>query len=141
MILQTFDAILQRIAFAMQFMGFFSLISGLLVLTSMVVTSRYQRIRENVLLRTLGASQRQLRYMLTIEYLFLGAFAALAGLLLAILGGWVLARFLFEVAFTVSARFLVLAWLLVIVVTVVVGLLGCRGVTSRPPLEVLRDDG
>jgi putative ABC transport system permease protein len=140
LILQTLDAIVQKSAFALRFMAFFSIAAGLLVLTSAVRTGRYQRVRESVLLRTLGASRAQIRQILLIEYLFLGGFAAVTGLLLAVLASWALASFLFEAVFVPTLLPLVLAFLLVIALTVVTGMLGSRGVTTRPPLEVLRGE-
>ena len=75
-----------------------------------------------------------------IEYLFLGTFAAVTGLLLAMLASWALAAFLFEAVFVPAVLPLVVAFLLVILLTVVIGTLGSRGVTSRPPLEVLQSE-
>jgi len=139
-LLQTLDAMIQKIAFAIRFMALFSIAAGLLVLTSAVRTGLYQRVRESVLLRTLGASRAQLRQILLIEYLFLGGFAAVTGLLLAVLASWALASFLFEAVFAPALLPLVLAFLVVVALTVVTGMLGSRGVTTRPPLEVLRSE-
>jgi len=138
LILQTIDAIVQKVTFAIRFMALFSIAAGVMVLTSVVLTSRAQRIRESVLLRTLGASRAQIRQILVIEYLFLGAFAAVPGLLLAVLASWALATFLFEAAFVPAVLPFVVAFLLVSALTVSAGMLGSRGVTTRPPLDVLR---
>jgi putative ABC transport system permease protein len=138
LILQTLDAILQKVTFAIRFMALFSIAAGVMVLMSAVLTSRSQRIRESVLLRTLGASQTQLRQILVLEYLFLGACAAMTSLFLAVLASWALAYYLFEAVFIPTGWPLVVAFLAVLVLTVVTGLLGSRGVTTRPPLEVLR---
>ena len=54
LILKTVDDILGQISFVIQFMALFSILTGLLVLASSVVISKYQRLRESVLLRTLG---------------------------------------------------------------------------------------
>jgi putative ABC transport system permease protein len=64
--------------------------------------------------------------------------AAVTGLLLAVLARWALAAFLFEVVFVPTGLLLVVALLLVSAVTVLTGMLGSRGVTTRRPLEVLR---
>lgn len=139
-ILHTLDAILGKISFAIRFMALFTIGVGLLVLASAVITSRYQRIRESVLLRTLGASRTQLRKITAVEYLLLGGFSAVTGLLLAIVASWALAYFLFEVIFIPAGVAVVLALLLVIGLTVLIGMLGSRGVTNHPPLAVLRAD-
>ena len=92
------------------------------------------------MLRILGASRAQIRQILVIEYLFLGTLAAVTGLLLAVLASWALAFFLFDIAFVPAGLPLVVALLLVSALTVLTGLLGSRGVTTRPPLEVLRSE-
>jgi len=140
-VLHTLDTILSRITFALRFMALFSIVAGLLVLANAVATSRYQRIQESVLLRTLGASRAQIRQILIVEYLLVGSIAALSGVLLAILASWALSRWLFETVFAPAATPLVVAFLIVSGVTVATGLLGNRGVANRPPLEVLRSEG
>lgn len=139
-ILHTLDAILGKISFAIRFMALFTIGVGLVVLASAVITSRYQRMRESVLLRTLGASRTQLRKITAVEYLLLGGFSAVTGLLLAIVASWALAYCLFEVIFIPAGVAVVLALLLVIGLTVLIGMLGSRGVTNHPPLAVLRAD-
>jgi putative ABC transport system permease protein len=140
LILQTLENILRRISFAIRFMALFSIAAGLMVLTSAVITGRYQRIKESTLLRTLGASRMQIRQILLIEYLLLGSFAAVTGLLLAVIASWVLGYFFFEATPIPAGVPIVLALLVVIALTVITGLLGSRGVTTRPPLEVLRNE-
>ena len=140
LILKTFDTLLGKVAFAIRFMAVFSLATGLVVLASTISAGRYQRRKENVLLRTLGAAREQLRRILAIEYFFLGSLAALSGVVLALLGSWGLAYYLFDTVFApdFSAIFGMVA--LVICLTVGIGLLGNRGVYDRSPLEVLRED-
>jgi putative ABC transport system permease protein len=140
-ILHTLDAILSRVMFALRFMALLSLAAGGIVLIGAVHTTYAQRLRETVLLRTLGASRGQLRRILLIEYLFLGSFAAGAGVLLAIVASWALVRFLFEVTFVPSLAVLVLTPLLVIGLTMLIGVIGNREVITHPPLEVLRGEG
>jgi putative ABC transport system permease protein len=140
-ILHTLDAILSRVTFALRFMALLSLAAGGIVLIGTVHTTYAQRLRETVLLRTLGASRGQLRRILLIEYLFLGSFAAGAGVLLAVIASWALARFLFEVMFVPSLAVLVLTPLMMIGLTMLIGVIGNRAVITHPPLEVLRGEG
>jgi putative ABC transport system permease protein len=140
-ILHTLDAILARVMFALRFMGLLTVAAGGIVLLGAVRTTYAQRLREHALLRTLGASRRQLRRILLSEYLFLGGFAAGAGVLLALIGSWALTRFLFEVTFVPHPAAIVLTPLIVIGLTMSVGVVGNRKVTTHPPLEVLRGEG
>jgi putative ABC transport system permease protein len=91
-------------------------------------------------LRTLGASGAQIRKILLVEYLFLGSFAAVTGILLAVTASWAVAYFLFEIVFVLPWAFVAVAFLLVVGLTVLVGVIGSRGILSRPPLEVLRSE-
>ena len=58
LILDTLDEIFDKVAFVIRFMALFSVITGLFVLSGAVINSKYARLKENVLLRTLGAVQK-----------------------------------------------------------------------------------
>lgn len=141
LILQTVDDVLSQVSFVIRFMALFSVFTGLIVLASAVTTSRYQRVQEAVLLRTLGASKRQIRRILFLEYLFLGTFAALTGLLLSIGSAWALSTFVFNITFTLPGTAIIGVLLLVTLLTICVGMLNSRGIADRPPLEILRAEG
>jgi len=141
LILNTLNDIVTKVSFVIRFMALFSIITGLLVLASSVIISRYQRIQESVLLRTLGASRRQILLITLVEYAFLGALAASAGIGLAASAGWALAAFVFEVSFAVALPSLLGLAAVVTAITAALGLLNSREVLRRPPLEVLRGEG
>ncbi|MEW5978154.1 MAG: FtsX-like permease family protein [Acidobacteriota bacterium] len=141
LVLKALDDILGKVAFVIRFMALFSVATGLTVLAASVMTGRYQRMREAVLLRTLGASRSQIIRIVVIEYLFLGSLAALTGMLLSLVATWALAWFVFEASFHPPVLPLVLAPILVSALTLLVGLLCGRGVYNRPPLDVLRSEG
>jgi putative ABC transport system permease protein len=141
LILRTVDDVLDRIAALVRFMALFSVGTGVVVLVASVSASRFQRVRESALLRTLGASRQQVQRILVVEYIALGTLAGLTGLVLAIGGGWGLATYVFEVTFAPAWGWLASALLVVPLLTVAVGLFGSRGVASVPPLEVLRRAG
>ncbi|MEZ4701714.1 MAG: FtsX-like permease family protein [Rhodothermales bacterium] len=138
LVMNIFDTIYERIAFVLRFMALFSLFTGLIVLIAAVTVSRFQRIEESVLLKTLGASRRQLIRIMLIEYLFLGFFATATGMLLALAGSGALAVFVFDTPFVPALGPIVLVVLLITGLTLVIGLLNSRGIYARPPLEVLR---
>jgi putative ABC transport system permease protein len=138
LVLETVDAVLDNVTFVIRTMALFSIFTGLVVLVGAVISSRYQRIRESVLLRTLGASRLQIRKIMAIEYLFLGFFAAVTGLVLAIVSSWALSYFLFETEFVLEILPLVIVLWVVVGLTMLIGALSSRGLTDRPPLESLR---
>ena len=141
LILKTVDDVLSQVAFVVRFMALFSVITGLIVLAAAVTTSRYQRIQEAVLLRTLGASQKQIRRILLIEYTFLGAFATLTGLILSVGGAWAITFFVFDITFALPTSAIAVIFALVTFLTIFVGMLNSRGIADRPPLEILRAEG
>ncbi len=136
---QTIDDILARANQGIRFLGVFTTFAGVLVLIGALATSRYQRMRESALLKTLGARRSVVLKVLTVEYAMLGSLAAAAGVVLAIFAGWMMTSNVFEVPFRLDLARLGVVWLWVTVVTVVVGLIGSWGVLARSPLAVLRD--
>ena len=132
------ERVLARVNTALHFLGLFTAVTGLIVLAGALSASRFQRMRESALLRTLGARRGQVRVVLLTEYLVLGTLASLTGIMLAVAAAWALARGVFEVAYLPSAASLLALWLLVTAVTVTVGVGGSAGLLARPPLPVLR---
>lgn len=141
LVLETVDSILRKVSFVMRFMASFTVGTGLLVLVASLLTGRYQRLQESILLRTLGASRRQMGMILLVEYLALGALAALTGLLLAVASSWALARFVFKVDYVFLPWPLLASLVIVSGLTVLTGLATSRGICGYPPLEVLRREG
>ena len=140
LILKTVDEILGKVAFVIQFMALFSLFTGLLVLISSVLISKFQRIRESVLLRTLGANRKQIIRITAIEYLVLGSMASITGIFLALFGGWALAYFQFEIPFVPNIIPIGIIFLVITSITVIIGVLNNREVIRKAPLEVLRKE-
>jgi putative ABC transport system permease protein len=141
LILSVLDEVLGKVGFVIRFMAGFSMVTGVLVLIASVMISQFQRIREMVLLRTLGATRRQVRIILVLEYFFLGSLAAAAGILLSLGFGFALAEFIFDGPLTVHWLPLLGIFIFVCGATVGIGLAGSRGVLNSPPLEVLRREG
>jgi len=141
LVLRTVDQVLSRIAFVIRFMALFTVATGLLVLVAAVLSGRYQRVRESILLRVLGASRRQVLRILLVEYAALGLLAALTGVVLSVGSTAALALFVFKVPFAPPLLPMVVATLGVTLVTLLTGWAASRGVTTHPPLQVLRQEG
>ncbi|MDB6167377.1 MAG: hypothetical protein JWM88_241 [Verrucomicrobia bacterium] len=140
LLLQTVMGILEKVAFVVTFMAAFTVMTGIIVLAGAVLTGRFQRIRETVLLRTLGATRRQLRQIQLVEYAVLGILAAVTGGGLAVAGNALLAKYLFKTAVVWSPGVLLVAVLASVAITLVTGLVANRGIVDHPPLEVLRQE-
>ncbi len=140
LVLSILDQILSKIGFVIRFMAAFSIVTGLVVLIASVVISKYQRMQESVLLRTLGANRKQIFAITALEYFFLGAFAAFTGILLALAGGWALAHYTFDTTFTPPLLPILFVFILICLLTVVIGLMNSRVVLIKSPLEILRQE-
>lgn len=140
LVLETFDDIFARVSLVVKFMAAFVVATGVIVLVGAVLTAQFQRVRESVLLRTLGATRRQVRQILLVEYGVLGVLAAVTGSLLAVAASWLLMRLVFATSFAAPPLLLLATVAAVAAVTLATGLLSSRGVCDHPPLEVLRQE-
>ncbi len=139
-VLSTVNEFFDKVSFVIRFMALFSVLTGLVVLAGAVINSKYVRLRENVMLRTIGATSKQIVGMTILEYAYLGIFAGLTGIGLSLLSGWVLAKYFFEIIFMPDYFNLLYLWLVIITLTVLVGWLNTRDIINRSPLEVLRKE-
>jgi putative ABC transport system permease protein len=135
---RTIEGILDQVAAAIRFMAGFSLVAGGLVLLGAVGASRRERVREGVLLRTLGATKRQVAVVLATEYAALGLLAVAVSLGLAVAAGFGLTRFVFDAPFALPWAGLAGLALTVVALTLGVGLGASGPVFRQTPLEVLR---
>ncbi len=128
-----------RAAAAVRFLGGIAIAAGLVVLFGAVASSRQQRLRESALLKAIGADRRRIRSMLLTEYAALGLVASVAGGLLGVAAGWLMADRVFELPVRVPVVELVALAVGVGLLTGAVGVLNARDVVRRPPLAVLRE--
>jgi putative ABC transport system permease protein len=140
LILDTFDDIFAKVSLVVRFMAAFVVATGLIVLAGAVLTAQFQRLRESVLLRTLGATRRQVRQIMLVEYGVLGVLAAVTGGLLAVAASALLMRFVFHTGFAAPPLLLLGAVAVVTAVTLATGVVSGRGVCAHPPLAVLRQE-
>lgn len=140
-IVATLEEILGKISFVIQFMAFFSIATGILVLISSLIISKYQRMRESILLRTLGASSALVRLINTLEYFFLGSLASLSGILLSFFATFLLGKFVFQMNFSLAWKEGLVIYLAITVLTIVLGWLNGRKIINQAPMEILRGNG
>ena len=136
---EALDTILGRVGGAIRFLALFIALAGVVVLVGSLSTSRYQRMRESALLKTLGARRSLVRQVLLAEYTSLGVLAGLTGALLGVCSAWALVELFFELDFQLPLGRVAAVWLVVVALTVVTGFANSRGVLRRTPLETLRE--
>lgn len=135
------EDILDKVSWIINFMAFFSILTGIIVLIGSVRTSKYQRIKESVLLRTLGAKNKQILQISAFEYVFLGLLGSLVGILLALVSSLCLALFVFQEPFVPSVIPFLVFLPGITVLVLAIGLSNIRTVLKSSPLEVLRREG
>lgn len=141
LILSTINELFDKLGLVVRFLALFSIVTGLIVLAGAVINSKFVRMKENVLLRTLGAQSKHIAKITLIEYAYLGLFAALTGMILSVGGGWLLAKFFFEITFAFDWLELLLITTGVILLTITIGWWNSRDVMNTPPLQILRKEG
>ncbi len=138
LVLSTINELFSKVSLIIRFLALFSIITGLVVLAGAVMNSKFARIKENALLRTIGARTRQIMKITLIEYAYLGVFSALTGILLSMISGFLLTRFFFDVGFSANYLELLIIGAGVTLLTVGIGWWNSREVITTPPLQVLR---
>ena len=136
---RTIGQIIEKVSVAVRFLALFSLAMGIPVLFSAVAATRRDRLREGVLLKTLGATRRQIGRILLSEYALLGALGAFAGMALSFLGAWGLVHFVFEGTFAPALLPAAMIAVAMMALAIAIGLLTSRDVFRETPMAALRD--
>jgi putative ABC transport system permease protein len=140
-IVRQVQGIVDSVSRAIEFVFLFTLAGGLLVLQAAIAATQDERQFDAAILRTLGASQRQLATAQIAEFLLLGTLAGLIAAAGATGIGWALAERVFKFPFEFGA----LVWVYGIVggalAVTLAGWFGTRGTSRQPPLAVIRQLG
>jgi putative ABC transport system permease protein len=136
---RTVDKIVGRVSLAIRFIALFSLAVAIPVLFSAVSATRRARVREGVLLKTLGATRGQIARILLAEYSLLGVLGGLTGMLLSLGGGWAVVRYIFKVPFGTPVGPVLGIAAIVVGLTLLIGLLAGRDVFRETPIAALRE--
>ncbi|MEO7217070.1 MAG: FtsX-like permease family protein [Gemmatimonadaceae bacterium] len=136
----TIGKIVDRASTAVRFMALFSVIMGIPVLFSAVSSTRRERVRESVLLKTLGATRAQIMSILVVEYALLGVLGSLTGLVLALGGGWALVHFVFQVKYSPDYGPAIAITAAMMAIAIAIGVIAGRGVFKETAMTSLREN-
>ncbi len=139
-VLTRIQDLLDKMSTVIRFIAFFAIISGIIILASSVVSTRYLRIREAALLKTLGATRSVVGLIQTVEFLIIGSAAGLIGGILAAVAAHYLLGNLLDTNFDFQWTPLVIGMLAAALLTSATGWLASRGVMNHKPLEILREN-
>jgi putative ABC transport system permease protein len=137
---ETVRQVLLQISYVIQFLAGFSTFAGIVILASAIAGTRYRRIREVVVLKTLGATRPRIASIFSTEFAILGLIAALVGLVFAnVLARTLLLR-VFHFDYKLNLLWNLAALLATAALTVAAGWLASHRVLGQKPLEVLREE-
>jgi putative ABC transport system permease protein len=139
-VLQIVQDVVDQIALVIRFISLFTILAGVIILAASVAGTRFRRIREVVILKTLGATRRRVASIFSVEFLILGLVAGLMGSLLATGFSSLLLKRFFEGQFRFEPLPNVLAVALTALIANAAGWLASFRILGRKPLEVLREE-
>jgi putative ABC transport system permease protein len=138
-VLEVVRRVVDQIAMVLRFVAGFVLMAGGIILASSVTATRFQRVREVAILKSLGALRSQVIRMLSIEFLMLGGIAGLAGVVCSLALSSVLLHRL-DVSFHPNWAVSVGAMIAAAILASVTGWLASYRILQQKPLEVLREE-
>ena len=140
-IIRQIQTIIEQVARAVEFVFLFTLVGGLLVLQAAIAATQDERRFDAAILRTLGASQAQLRAAQVAEFLVLGALAGLLAAAGATAVGYVLSDRVFQIPFAWNPLVWIYGFVGGAAAVALAGWIGTRGTARQPPLAVIRQLG
>jgi putative ABC transport system permease protein len=139
-VLDSFARVLDRLSLAIRAMALFCILSGGVVMAAALASTRYRRLYESVILKTLGAPRSLIVRAFAIEYVLLGAVAGLIGLTLGTVLSWVVVRYVFDLSWSLHPQVLAIGLLLTMLLTLIVGFASTYRILGQRPLAVLRHE-
>ena len=139
-VLQTVQQIIDQIALVIRFLSGFAILAGAIILAASVAGTRFRRIREVVILKTLGGTRHHIARIFSIEFLTLGAVAGLMGGLLASAFSRILLTRLLDAKFQLDARAILVSIALTALLANMAGWFASIRILRQKPLEVLREE-
>lgn len=130
--------ILNHITVSVSFIGGFVFLTGVLILIGSIAMTKFQRIYETAVLKTLGAKRALILTILVIEYGILGSVAGLVGTLAATGLSYSLCKWVFEIPWLATPLIYAVGLAATILLVLAVGGLASLDVLSRKPLAILR---
>ena len=139
-VMETVEEVVDRISLIIRFISAFTILAGAVMVASSVAGTRFRRMREVIILKTLGATRRRIAGIFSVEFLVLGAVAGAMGALLASGFTAMILKLLMDIDFHFAWLANLAAVLLAALIAVAAGWLVSFPILARKPLEILRDE-
>ena len=131
---------LRDASLAVNFLGGFVFLCGVLILTGSVAMTKFHRLYEAAILKTLGAEKKLIVYITVIEYGVLGLLAGLVGSSSTILLTWAISKYGMKITWRFAPSINLLSVVVTLLLVVVVGVLSSWDVIRKKPLGILRTE-
>ena len=139
-VLDRVQEVVDQIAIVVRFISGFAILAGITILASSVAGTRFRRIKEVVILKTLGATRRRVGAIFFVEFLILGAAAGLLGSLLASTFSGLLLKYLLKSTFQFSPIPNLVAIVMTTAIATASGWLASYRILGQKPLDILRGE-
>jgi len=139
-VMQIVEDVVDRISVIVHFISAFTILAGAVMVASSVAGTRFRRIREVVILKTLGATRRRIAGIFSVEFLVLGGVAGIMGSLLASGFAALILKFLMQIQFRFDLVSTGVAVALAAALAAAAGWAASFPILSRKPLEILRSE-
>jgi putative ABC transport system permease protein len=132
--------IINTVTTIVTFVGGFIFLSGMLILVGSIAMTKYHRLYESAILKTLGAKKKLIIQITLVEYALLGLLAGLIGSVAAIVLTWALSKYALEIAWSFLPAINFIGIAVTAIIVIVVGIVSSWDVMLRKPLGILRSE-
>ncbi len=139
-ILDTLKEIMGKILLAVQFMGAFTVVAGLIVLAGSMAATRYFRLKEAVILKMLGAVRSKISKIFVTEYTLLGVIAGVIGIALGNLLAWIFLKYIMEIQWRFPFLSMGALFITTVLLTIFISFFMTYRIIGKKPLEILRQN-
>jgi putative ABC transport system permease protein len=140
-VLEIVQGVVDRISLTVRFLSAFAIFGGAIILASAVIGTRYRRMREVAILKTVGATRWKIVSIFSIEFMIIGAVAGMVGSSLSALFSLIVVQRLFHAVYVIPILPVLTSVVLTAAIAVIAGWAASFGILDRKPLEVLRQAG
>ncbi len=140
-IIDTVESVVNKLLTLVDFMSGFAIVSGLFILSGAIASTKFRRMKESAILKTLGAKRSVVASILGYEYAMLGVIAAVIGVLLSAGLSWAVMEYVVKSDWHLRVAPLGWALLTAIILTTLTGILSSLDVLRNKPIQTLNNLG
>jgi putative ABC transport system permease protein len=129
-----------QVALVIRFLALFAILAGVIILSASVAGTRYRRVREVAILKSLGGTRGKIAGIFSVEFSLLGAVSGLIGGILANVFTKIVANRFIDTSFDFDWKALAVAIVGTMLLANIAGWLASAKILDQRPLEVLRGE-